>query len=117
MSGNSFWKTVGIILLVLILMGVVSIGDIIGVAAKIIMSIILIILVFMAIFAYRIHRVRRNMGQQSNGYHTGGFNRQQSRHGGRSSREGDVTLQNNSSQKKGRVNSKVGDYVDFKDVE
>lgn len=117
MSGNSFWRTVGIILLVLVLMGVVSVGDILGVAAKLVMSIIFILLVIVAIFAFRIHRARRAMEQQGREYRTSSSTRQQHRYSSRASREGDVTLQNGSSQKKSRVNSKVGDYVDYKDVE
>ena len=117
MGRNNFWRTVGIILLVLVLFGVVSVGDILGVAAKIFMTIIFLLLAIWAIFAFRIYRAKRNMEQRSREYNGGGFShRYQSRSQSRSSREGDVTLQQTSQGKKSRVNQKVGDYVDYKDV-
>ncbi|MBR7102820.1 MAG: DUF4834 family protein [Tidjanibacter sp.] len=116
MGRNNFWRTVGIILLVLVLMGVVSVGDIIGVAAKIFMSIIFLLLAIWAIFAYRIHRARRVAEQQGKQYQSGYTRHYQSRRQSRSSSEGDVTLHQTSSPKQSRVNSKVGDYVDYEDV-
>lgn len=113
MGRNNFWRTVGIILLVLVLFGVVSVGDILGVAARIFMTIIFLLLAIWAVFAFRIYRARRIMQQRSREFNGGGFSR---RHQGRSSGENDVTLQHTASAKKSRVNQKVGDYVDFEDV-
>ncbi len=121
MGKSNFWSVVGIVLLVLVLMGVVSVGDIVGLAFRIIMGFIIFIAFLWLFLRYQLRKARRNMtsGGQSDPsgryghYHYstgGGHNRSRNRN------EGDVTIQKNSTQSKERVNKRVGDYVDYEEM-
>ena len=68
-----------IILVILILFGLVSIGDILSVAFYIVMGFIALVLIGILIFRYRMNRLRRQMEEQGETFRTytwgGGRNR------------------------------------------
>ena len=59
-----------IILVILILFGLVSIGDILSVAFYIVMGFIALVLIGILIFRYRMNRLRRQMEEQGETFRT-----------------------------------------------
>lgn len=106
-----------VILLVLLIFGLVSVGDILSVAFYIIMGFLILILIAFLIFRYRINRIRRQMeedGEQYRSYRWGntGGSRQRSQ----KKHEGDVTVERTRSSYEKRVSNKVGEYVEYEDI-
>ena len=96
-----------IILVILILFGLVSIGDILSVAFYIVMGFIAIL-----IFRYRMNRLRRQMEEQGETFRTytwgGGRNQKK--------KDGEITVQQTETSSKKVVSNEVGDYVEYEDI-
>ncbi len=117
MGRNNFWNIVGIVLLVMVLLGVVSVGDILGLVFRIIVGFIIFIAIVWLFIRYKLRKVEREMGGSGRQGNANGSAR--TYYYNRSSRrapEGDVTINKGSTQTKGRVNKKVGDYVDYEEM-
>lgn len=114
MRGNA-WTYVLIILLVLMIFGVVSLGDVLGFIFYIFMGIILLGLILLLVFRYRINRARRRMYEQAQG----GANTQSGsyRRGTRErTPEGEVTVNRTRTTTK-VVSNDVGSYVEYEEIE
>lgn len=106
-----------IILLVLLLFGLVSIGDILSVAFYIIMGFLILIIIGFLILRYRINRIRRRMeesGEEYRSYRWGSAGGSRSR--SQKKPEGEVIVERTASSYEKRVNSQVGEYVEYEDV-
>ena len=96
-----------IILVILILFGLVSIGDILSVAFY-----IALVLIGILIFRYRMNRLRRQMEEQGETFRTytwgGGRNQKK--------KDGEITVQQTETSSKKVVSNEVGDYVEYEDI-
>lgn len=101
-----------IILVILILFGLVSIGDILSVAFYIVMGFIALVLIGILIFRYRMNRLRRQMEEQGETFRTytwsGGRNQKK--------KDGEITVQQTETSSKKVVSNEVGDYVEYEDI-
>lgn len=100
-------------LLILVLGGVISLGDIFSVIFYVIIGLLALVLIGGVLFRAKIRRMQREAEQQGRswtGYHP--FEQR----GNKSSREGDVELKRTSARKAKTVSRTVGEYVDFEDV-
>lgn len=90
-----------------------------------ILGIITLIAVVLLMFRWRIHKMRKRMGDQFNSQ--GGFNQnsgfggnKQSRYNSedssKSEKEGDVKISKTTETPEKKVNSRVGDYVEFEET-
>lgn len=106
-------------LLVLILLGYVSLGDVLGVIFSIVGAVVLLALVGLLVIRYRIRRLQRRMeqeaGQGGGAYrtYTWGFGQERRKE---NRNDGDVTVQRTTAARK-KVSREVGEYVDYEDVE
>ncbi len=121
MRRNDIGTVVLIVLLVLLLFGIVSLGDILNVIFYIVGGIILLGLVGALIFKIHLSRLRRKIEREGNDP-TGSFRTYTWNFGGnretrKKEREGEVTVKTSARSQKKVVNSNVGDYVDFEDIE
>ena len=119
---NNFFNYILLILLVLMIFGVISFGDILSVVFYIIMGILLLVLVGVLYFRYRMNRVRREMERQARqaggGYYNPFGGSQQSGAQERKTRqEGEVTVKRTSSSSTKRVSNQVGDYVEYEEID
>lgn len=116
MQRGSFIYYALITLLILVIFGVVSLGDVLSVVGYVILGVIVLVLIAAVVVSYRINRLRRRMDDEgeTGSYNTWSFGTRQ-RHSQR--KEGDVTIEKPSQQGEKRVNDKVGDYVDFEEVD
>ena len=93
-----------IILVILILFGLVSIGDILSVAFYIVMGFIALVLIGILIFRYRMNRLRRQMEEQGETFRTytwgGGRNQKK--------KDGEITVQQTETSSKKVVSNEVG---------
>lgn len=105
-----------IILLVLLLFGLVSIGDILSVAFYIIMGFLALIIIAFLIFRYRINRIRRRMEENGEEYRTYRWGNMGSRPRTQGKSEGDVTVERTPSSYKKKVSNEVGEYVEYEDI-
>ena len=115
MRGN-FWNYALIILLVLMIFGVISFGDVVGFIFYVFMGIIVLALILILVFRYRINRVRRQMYQQQGGDPQGEYRRSARRGTHERTPEGEVTIKQASSKTTKVVNSDVGRYVEYEEV-
>lgn len=105
-----------IIVLVLLLTGTISLGDIFSVIFHIVGFFILLFLIFALVFRYRVRRAQQQAeerGEEFKGYswNFGGF---QNTSRPKNPDEGRVRVKSTPQNKK-RVNDDVGEYVDFKE--
>ena len=117
MRSNVF-NYVLIILVVLIIFGVISFGDVLSVIFYIFMGILLLVLIGVLMFRYRMRRIRREMERQASkggaSYRTSG---NRSREQGQRP-EGEITVkQTQSRNSTKKVSSQVGDYVEYEEVD
>lgn len=105
-----------LILLVLLIFGVISFGDVLNVIFYIFMGIFLLVLAGVLFFRYRMGRIRREMERQA--AQGGGYRRtsgSSAADNGRSRPEGEVTVKQTRTTKK--VNTQVGDYVEYEEID
>ncbi|HIW97183.1 MAG TPA: DUF4834 domain-containing protein [Candidatus Tidjanibacter gallistercoris] len=103
-----------IILVVLILFGLVSIGDVLSVAFYIIMGFLALILIGILVFRYRMNRLRREMeaGGETFRTYTWGSPRTRTQR----KKDGEVTVQHTETSSHKVVSSEVGDYVEYEEI-
>lgn len=103
-----------VILLVLMLLGVFSFGDVLGFIFYVFMGILVLGIILILIFRFRINRVRRQMYEQQAGNPAGG--NPNARRGARERRpEGEVTVNRTSSSTTKVVRNDVGSYVEYEE--
>lgn len=113
MRGNA-GTYVLVILLVLMLLGVFSFGDVLGFIFYIFMGILVLGIILILIFRFRINRVRRQMYEQQAGNPAG--SNPNARRGTRERRpEGEVTVNRTSSSTTKVVSNDVGSYVEYEE--
>lgn len=105
-----------VILLVLLLFGLVSIGDILSVAFYIVMGFLALIIIVFLILRFRINRIRRRMEENGEEFRTYRWGNMGGRPRSQGKSEGDVTVERTSQSYKKRVSSDVGEYVEYEDV-
>ncbi len=104
-----------VILLVLMLLGVFSFGDVLGFIFYIFMGILVLGIILILIFRFRINRVRRQMYEQQQAGNPAGSN-PNARRGARERRpEGEVTVNRTSSSTTKVVRNDVGSYVEYEE--
>lgn len=104
-----------IILLVLMLFGLISIGDVISVVFYIIAGFAVLIIAAVLFFRYKMGRLRKQMeqdGQTYRGYTWGAGSRAREE----KTEDGEVTVQQTETSKTKAVRSEVGDYVEYEEV-
>lgn len=112
-----------IIVLVLLLFGVVSLGDIFNLIFIVIGGLLLLVVIGVVAFRIYINRLRKKAESGQGGSHTffwtnrQGYGAQSSRRQGNTSKEGDVKIKMTAQPKEKKVSDKVGDYVDFEVVD
>lgn len=111
---NGIGTYILIILLVLLMFGLVSLGDIFSLALYIILGIVLLALAGAIFFRLRVNRLRRQMEETGETYRSYSWNSTRSPR--EEKRDGEVTVQQTSSREK-VVNREVGDYVEYEDVD
>ncbi len=104
-----------VIVLVLLLFGLISVGDVLSAVFYIIMGIVLLIIIGLLVFRYRMNRLRRDMEQRGEQYrtYTWGSGTRSAR---REKRDGEVTVQQTGSSRKKVVSNQVGDYVEYEEI-
>lgn len=118
MQKSNIFTWILLLLLVLILLGYVSLGDVLGVIFSIVGAVVLLALVGLLVIRYRIRRLQRRMEQeagQGGAYrtYTWGFGQERRKE---NRYDGDVTVQRTTAPRK-KVSREVGEYVDYEDVE
>lgn len=104
-----------IIVLVLMLFGLISIGDVLSVIFYIIIGVVALALLAAIVFRLYIARVRRRMeanGQTGRQYTNSWGSRQREE----KKQDGDVTVQHTEVSHSKMVSNEVGDYVEFEEV-
>lgn len=104
-----------IILLVLMLFGLISLGDVISVVFYVIVGFIVLVLAAVLFFRYKIGRLRKQMerdGETYRGYTWGAGSRAREE----KRADGEVTVQQTETSKTKAVRSEVGDYVEYEEV-
>ena len=102
-----------IILLVLMLFGLISVGDVLSLVFYIILGIVILGIIGVLAFRYKMNRLRRQMeenGETFRGYSWG------SGHARQEKRDGEVTIQRTQAVEEKKVSSSVGDYVEYEDI-
>lgn len=105
-----------VILLVLLLFGLVSIGDILSVAFYIVMGFLALIIIVFLILRFRINRIRRRMEESGEEFRAYRWGNMGGRFRSQRKSEGDVTVERTSQSYKKKVSSDVGEYVEYEDV-
>lgn len=119
MQKSNIFTWILLLLLLLILLGYVSLGDVLGVIFSILGGLVLLGLVGLLVIRYRIRRLQRRMeqeaGQGGAAYrtYTWGFGQERRKE---NRRDGDVTVERTATPRK-KVSREVGEYVDYEDVE
>ncbi len=111
---NGIGTYILIILLVLLMFGLVSLGDIFSLVLYIILGIVVLALVGALFFRLKINRLRRQMEDSGEIHRSYTWNSPRSSRG--EQRDGEVTVQQTSSREK-VVSREVGDYVEYEDVD
>ena len=106
-SGTGYY--ILITLLILLMFGVISLGDILNMVAYIILGVIVLIVVGVLVFRYRIRRLRKSFEQNNSSY--AGFDAAD-----RKKQNGRVTITDNSAHHK-NVRNDVGQYVEYEDIQ
>lgn len=114
---GSFWNYALIILLVLMIFGVISLGDVVGFIFYVFMGIIILALILLLVFRYRINRVRREMYQQQGGDPRGENYRSARRGTHERAQEGEVIIKQTTSKSSKVVNNDVGSYVEYEEID
>lgn len=103
-----------ITILILILFGLVSVGDVLSVVFYILLGIAVLVLAGVLFLQYKLNRIRRQMEQngQSSRIYTWGSRaeRQQTK------QDGEVTVQQTRAAAEKVVSNQVGDYVEYEDI-
>lgn len=105
-----------IILLVLILFGLISIGDVLSVVFYIIAGVLGLAVIGAVIFRIKMNRIRKQMQEGGNTYRTytwgmgGARNREQKK------KDGEITVQQTQSTVEKTVRNEVGDYVEYEEI-
>lgn len=103
-----------ITILILILFGLVSVGDVLSVVFYILLGIAVLVLAGVLFLQYKLNRIRRQMeqnGQSSRTYTWGSrAERQQTK------QDGEVTVQQTRAAAEKVVSNQVGDYVEYEDI-
>ncbi len=116
MQNNGCLNFTLLILLVLILFGYVSLGQVLGVVFYIIAGFVLLLLVSMVLLRIRLRRIRRSMEEGEGQEQYRGWYRT-FRSGRRVKAEGDVTVDTSGDRRPKKVGRGVGEYVDFEEVD
>lgn len=103
-----------ITILIMLIFGVISFGDVLSVIFYIFLGIVFLIVLGIVLFRFRLRRIRREMEQ---GMRSGAGQRTSARSRQSAKSEGDVTIEQTRTSKNKTVNSQVGDYVDYEDIE
>lgn len=112
---NGIGTYILIIVLVLILFGIISVGDVLSVFFYIIIGVVALVLIASIAFRLYIARVRRKMEEGGRPY-TYSWGSTRSREDKK--KDGDVTVQHAEVASNAKVvSNKVGDYVEFEEVE
>ena len=120
---RSFGYYLLIIVLVLLLFGVVSLGDIFSFIFIIIGGLLLLVVIGVVSFRIYINRLRKKAESGQGGPHTffwtnrQGNGAQSSQRQRNTSKEGEVKIKMTAQPKEKKVSDKVGDYVDFEDID
>lgn len=112
---NGIGTYILIIVLVLILFGIISVGDVLSVFFYIIIGVVALVLIASIAFRLYIARVRRKMeeGGRSYTYSWGSTRPREDK-----KKDGDVTVQHAEVASNAKVvSNRVGDYVEFEEVE
>lgn len=112
---NGIGTYILIIVLVLILFGIISVGDVLSVFFYIIIGVVALVLIASIAFRLYIARVRRKMeeGGSSYTYSWGSTRPREDK-----KKDGDVTVQHAEVASNAKVvSNRVGDYVEFEEVE
>lgn len=102
-----------LLLLVLLVFGVISFGDVLNVIFYIFMGIVILVLLGVLFFRYRINRLRREMENQG----AAGSSRSRRRSSTGEKPDGEVTVEHTTASQTKVVNTKVGEYVEYEDIE
>ena len=109
------------IVIVLMVFGVISLGDVLSVVFYIFMGILLLILIGVLTFRHRINRLRKEAERQAaEGQHTGGYAAGGAyARGGRRERrpEGEVTVERTAASRDKVVSNEIGSYVEYEEIE
>ncbi len=107
-----------LILIVLMVFGVISFGDVLSVVFYIFMGIVLLVLIGVLLFGHRLNRLRREAQRQEAG---GGSYGRYGRGDGSRSRyarrpEGEVTVEGTEISRTKVVSSDIGSYVEYEEI-
>ena len=106
-SGTGYY--ILITLFILLLFGVISLGDILNMVAYIILGIIVLVVIGILMFRYRIRRLRKTFEQNNSSYGSYGSSAGKKQNGR-------VTITDNSAHHK-NVRNDVGEYVEYEDIQ
>ncbi len=116
MQNNGCLNFTLLILLVLILFGYVSLGQVLGVVFYIIAGFVLLLLVSMVLLRIRLRRIRRSMEEGAGQEQYRGWYRT-FRSGRRVRTDEEVTVDTSGDRRPKKVGRGVGEYVDFEEVD
>lgn len=113
---SNVWSYVLIILLILMIFGVVSLGDVLGFVFYVILGIAILGAALVLVLRSKVNRARRRVYEQmQNGGQQAGGN--DARRGTRERKpEGEVTVKRTTSSAK-VVNNDVGSYVEYEEID
>lgn len=118
MRGNTI-SYILLIVLVLLVFGVISLGDVLSVLFYIVMGIAILVLLGFLVLRYRILRIRREMERQGGdpnaSYRAG--NRPRASRDSQNRREGEVTVERTKVSVSKKTRNEVGDYVEYEEIE
>lgn len=119
MRGNSIFGYILILLLVLLLFGAISIGDILSVVFYIFLGIGLLVAAAIVIMRVKLARIKKKMESGEPGgayYKTYTWGARGGRTDDSGKREGEVTVEQAGRLKSKMVSDSVGDYADYEEI-
>lgn len=105
-----------VILVVLILFGLVSIGDILSLAFYLVAGLAVLVLIGVLVFRYRLNRLRREMEQEGETFRTYTWGTGGREQRNRQKQDGEVSVRQTGAPAQKVVSNEVGDYVEYEEI-
>lgn len=102
-----------ITILILLVFGLISVGDVLSAVFYVLLGIAVLILAGLLFLQYKLRRIRRQMeqnGESARSYSWGSRSSRQPR------QDGEVTVQQTRTATEKVVSNQVGDYVEYEDI-
>lgn len=107
-----------LIVLILMLFGIVSFGDVVSVVFYIFMAILILVLTGVLFFRWRINRIKREVQKQAKNAQSQYRNYQSGSGRGQQKRpDGEITVQRTAASRTRVVRNDIGSYVEYEEIE